>query len=198
MSKKTTTATERANREAKTGKTPATVKPKAAKQTVPTTDTAPSPVVPHKIASAVVADAVPADATTKPTHEIKKAHADFNREMKSKMLATLSFDDWVTEGSPSAEAWLGRFKKKKQAERAPAVKRDGSANFYCGSLESGRVQEVLNQINQHTSQTPLVASAVFGKSQYPNRIARMLASKGLVASAKTEQGTVFYATAQAT
>lgn len=66
-------------------------------------------------------------------------------------------------------------------------------NFYAGSIESPAAQAMLKRINKATADKPLVARKAL-KGQYPNRVARMLATLKLVASEKREDvGLVFFA-----
>ncbi len=86
--------------------------------------------------------------------------------------------------------------RKSSSPKPRAATANGEEKFYCGNLESPRVQEVLSQITKHTTERPLVAVKVFGKSQYPNRIARMLATKGLVVTERRDDvGVVFFGAA---
>jgi len=65
-------------------------------------------------------------------------------------------------------------------------------NFYAGSVEAPASQKMLARINKYSKDKPLRAKAL--KGQYPNRIARMLATLGLVKSEKREDvGLVFFA-----
>lgn len=66
-------------------------------------------------------------------------------------------------------------------------------NFYAGSVEAPAAQKMLKRISKKTAKNPLKASALKSEGQYPNRIARMLAELGLVASEKREKvGLVFF------
>lgn len=65
-------------------------------------------------------------------------------------------------------------------------------NYYAGSVEAPAAQSMLKRISKATAVKPLKASAL--KGQYPNRIARMLASEGLVQQERREDvGVVFFA-----
>lgn len=62
---------------------------------------------------------------------------------------------------------------------------------YKGPIEIPSVQKLLAKISKHTSDKPLLAKKLEG--QYPNRVARRLASAGLVKSEKREDvGLVFF------
>lgn len=64
-------------------------------------------------------------------------------------------------------------------------------NYYAGSVEAPAAQAMLKRIAKATSDKPLKASLL--KGQYPNRIARMLASEGLVSQERREGvGVVFF------
>lgn len=79
------------------------------------------------------------------------------------------------------------------AVKAPVVEKSAK-QYYAGSVEAPAAQAMLKRINKRTSKNPLPASKLEG--QYPNRIARMLADLGLVASEKREKvGLVFFAKA---
>lgn len=76
---------------------------------------------------------------------------------------------------------------------ATAKGRKAVKNFYAGSVESVASQNMLKRIAKATSEKPLVAKKAL-KGQYPNRIARMLATLGLVAQETRESiGVVFFA-----
>jgi len=85
-------------------------------------------------------------------------------------------------------------KSARKASTKKAAVSTGEEKTYIGNMEtSARVQEVIAQINKHTSSKPLVAKAIWGKSQYPNRIARVAAKKGLVAMEDREDvGRVYF------
>jgi hypothetical protein len=70
----------------------------------------------------------------------------------------------------------------------------GEKKDWIGNIEtSARVLEVRDQINKHTSAKPLIAKKVWGSSQYPNRIARVLARDGFVAMEDREDvGRVYF------
>lgn len=69
-------------------------------------------------------------------------------------------------------------------------------NFYAGSVESASAQKMLVRISKASKDKPLVAKRAL-KGQYPNRVARMLADLGLVATEVREGvGRVFFAKAQ--
>jgi len=62
--------------------------------------------------------------------------------------------------------------------------------FYAGSVQSAASQKMLKRIAKATSEKPLRASQL--KGQYPNRIARMLATLGFAKQEKREDlGVVF-------
>lgn len=84
---------------------------------------------------------------------------------------------------------------KGKAPKAPAAPvAQPNRQFYAGGVESPSAQKMLARINKATSEKPLVASKAFGKKQYPNRVARMLATLGLVVQEKRDDlGVVFYA-----
>jgi hypothetical protein len=84
---------------------------------------------------------------------------------------------------------------KKTAKRTGAEKprRPKSGKFYCGGLDSQRVQELLNKAQKHSSERPLTMTS-FGDSQYPKRVLRMLASEGLITMERRDEvGVVVYA-----
>lgn len=84
--------------------------------------------------------------------------------------------------------------KSKRAVRTVATENGTGKKTYCGGVESPRVQEILNQINRATAKQPLIVSKEWGKSQYPKRVARMLAVEGLVATERREDvGVVYFA-----
>ncbi len=69
-------------------------------------------------------------------------------------------------------------------------------NFYAGGVESPSAQAMLKRISKTTKEKPLVAKRAL-KGQYPNRVARMLADLGHVATEVREDvGRVFFPKAQ--
>lgn len=64
-------------------------------------------------------------------------------------------------------------------------------NFYAGGVNSPSAQKMLARINKTTKEKPLRASQL--KGQYPNRVARMLATLGLVKQERRDDlGIVFF------
>lgn len=70
-------------------------------------------------------------------------------------------------------------------------------NFYAGSVNSPASQKMLKRISKATKEKPLRAASL--KGQYPNRIARMLATLGYAKQERREDlGIVFLPTRKTT
>lgn len=96
-------------------------------------------------------------------------------------------------GSASTSAKAKAKSGKRTSKRASKGTSTQAEQGYIGAIDSPRVQEILAKINKHTKERPLTMRS-FGDSQYPKRIARELAKRGLVKSEKRDElGTVFFA-----